>query len=298
MFWILFAVLANLFWGLVNVGDKYVIVNKISDPIVYMVWLTLYNVFLLGILPFVDFSVPPTGLLAWLALAAALFFGGSLLYARAVAREDITRLNVWWGLIPVFTLLLSWILLEERLSDGQLFAFVLLIAGLVSASLHVSGRLFRVSRALWLIVGACLLYAGYAVILRFVTQSVSPATAFLWISFFSTIFALLLFLQKKFRTVFFAPENKLHLALAGGLFLIALFDNIAMVFNIWAYSLGPAALVAATGGFQAIFVFILVIFITLKNPRLLREELDRRNLTLKIIALILMVAGIAVLNLT
>ncbi|HRY63657.1 MAG TPA: hypothetical protein P5267_03600, partial [Patescibacteria group bacterium] len=56
-------------------------------------------------------------------------------------------------------------------------------------------------------------------------------------------------------------------------------------------SLGPVALVSSLTGVQVIFVFIMTIFLSLKAPKILKEELNKENLWLKIVALILVVTG-------
>ncbi|MFH1187591.1 MAG: hypothetical protein V1688_01880, partial [bacterium] len=70
---------------------------------------------------------------------------------------------------------------------------------------------------------------------------------------------------------------------------------VATFFSTWALSLGIAALVFAMEGFQVIFVFSITALISFFNPKILKEDLSFKNTLLKLIALVCMVAGIAIL---
>ena len=74
-------------------------------------------------------------------------------------------------------------------------------------------------------------------------------------------------------------------------------DNAGTLFNTWALSLGPVALINAIGGIQSIFVFIIAILISIFAPKIIKEELDMKNVVLKIAALVLIVVGLLLLNL-
>ena len=145
---------------------------------------------------------------------------------------------------------------------------------------------------------ACLSFALYAIIFRYCTRFISFTNGFVWTHLIMTIFSLSLFLQKKFR-LDFAYETKS--ASVGLLFLVLILATVAHVgafFNQWALSLGPVALVFAFEGFQVLFVFVIASLLSIFLPNIIKEELDRRNLILKILALILMIAGILVLALS
>jgi drug/metabolite transporter (DMT)-like permease len=297
MLWVSLAIFAHFCWAIVNIGDKYFVTNRLKDPLVFLWWTFLFGATFVVSIPFVHFFVPPAGQLAWLVVAGACYFFGSIFYVKAVAIEEITRINIWWGMIPVFTLAMAWLAIGERLNAAQIFAFGLLIGGALIASLRFGIQKFVIARAFWLMACAGVLYAGYGVIFRSLTQELSFLVAFIWSNIFTTLLAFSFFASKKFRRSFRSPGNAVHGELGRKIFALSLVDSLGVLFNVWALSLGPAALVFAMEGFQALFVFGLAIVISVKNPLLLREELDRRNVALKIIALVFMMAGIAVMNL-
>lgn len=297
MTWILLAITAHFGWAIVNVADKYFVVNRVKDPLAYLWWAIVLGSASFAIIPFIDFRLPPPTVLGWLMLGGALYFFGSLFYLQAADTEDITRINIWWGMIPVFTLGIGWITVGETLSPRELSAFAVLLAGAVVASVHAGKKIWQLSPAFWLMVYAALCYAAYGIILGTVTQSMSFLAAFIWLNITALCCALAMFAFPAFRRLFRHPRNRVDLKLGIAIFGIAVLDSSAVLLNVWALSLGPAALVFALEGFQVLFVFILAITISLFNPRLLRESLDKANIALKVIALVLLMAGIALLNL-
>ena len=94
MFWIFPALASHFFWALVNIGDKYIVGNRVKNPYVYLMWLNMIGILALALIPFVDFYMPEPRLLLWIALAGALwFFGGcenvdAVEISRATARNN------------------------------------------------------------------------------------------------------------------------------------------------------------------------------------------------------------------
>ena len=298
MSWILIAMGAHLLWACVNVADKYVIGNRVKNPLVYMAWLSLFGLGLALAAPMMNLSIPTGSVAGWLILAGASHLLGGLIYIKALEIEEVTRINIWWHLIPVFSLGAAWIFLGEKLNPAQIGAMGILIAGGVLASAHYGRRMIRFSKALGLMVLACLSYTVYGISWKYVSENIALAPAFIWMNLIMGLFILLLFVYKKFRQDFLEETPKLKqgkfLALIIG---IAIVDIVATGFNIWSLKLGPVALVFAMGGWQTLFVFAIAILITIKNKDLLKEELDKKNLILKLAALVLMMIGVAIINL-
>jgi uncharacterized membrane protein len=297
MLWIVLALLSHFFWGLGNVADKYFLENKIKNPYVYLVWMVLLGLMALIVIPFVDFYIPSLDLMIWLVVAGALYFYGGLPYVRAVQIEEVTRINVWWGLIPVFAMIIEWLILGRTFTISELVAFGILLIGAVVASVHLIKNTARLSKAAPLMAMATLAFAIYAVIFSYVTQAVPFMVGFVWISIIMAICSLTLFFFQSFRTAFVQEVKNIKRGTGAILVLVAMIERVGGLFNQWALSLSAAALVFAFEGSQIIFVFLMVFLISLFQPKAMREELDFRNVLLKIVAMILMVVGIVVLAL-
>lgn len=298
MMWIFIALAAYFFWGLVNIGDKYLISQKIKNPYTYLVYLVWAGGLGLLLIPFVDFFVPETSSLFLIAIASTLYFLGSVFYYQAVKIEDISRVNIWWNLIPVFTLIISWLTINEQLTNNQFLAFIILLLGAIIASIHFKKSQMTFSKALPLMIIATVFYASYAVMIRYISQTIPFLIIYIWNLVTVIILTGFLFLAPKFRINFRADTKYLNKKVFLAIMALAVLDELGVLFNMWALSLGPAALIFALEGAQTLFVFLLAVLISLFRPQIIKEELDKRNVILKIVALCVIIVGVIMVNLT
>ncbi len=298
MSWIFIAILAHFFWAWVNVGDKYVVENKVKNPYVYMTWLAFLGVIAIFLIPFINLAIPSWSIFLWLVLLALINFYSALPYIKAVTMEEISRINIWWQLIPVFSLFIGWFAIGDRLNLNQIIALGILISGGALASLHFKGKGIAFSKALPYMIVATLGYAVYGVLFRYITKFMPFSSAFVWFSLLGVLAPLPMFISKKFAGEFKNEIKNLKKGTAGTICGIAIFDNLGILLNVWALSLGATALVFAMEGWQILFVFIIASAISVFYPKLLKEEMDARNLVLKLAALALMIIGVVMVNLT
>ena len=263
-----------------------------------MAWLALLGVLTVVLIPFVDLVIPSMQIILWVILGSALHLYSVLPYFRALQIEEVTRINICWQMIPIFSFVIAWFVLDEKFNPNQIIALAILITGGIAATLHFKKGEVKFSRAFWLMVIACAGYAIYAVIFRYITQLIPFVSAFIWMNVLMGAFALTLFISKKFRDDFKNETKKLgDRKLLSTILGISILDNSGTLLNIWALSPGPVALVFAMEGWQILFVFAMAIAISAFKPHILKEELDAKNLILKFTALILMVIGIIMINL-
>ena len=98
--------------------------------------------------------------------------------------------------------------------------------------------------------------------------------------------------SSKSRNSFLKEFSNLNItgwALVG---LAAIFIIGADLSGFWAFRTGSASLISVFRGFQSIFVFIFSLVLSIWLPRILKEELARGVLLIKIIAISLMVGGL------
>ena len=79
MHWIFLQLISHFFWSLVNVGDKYIVNEKIQNPYVYMVLLGLFGLWSIILIPFIEFFIP-YHILFLIVIAGAVYFYGGLPY--------------------------------------------------------------------------------------------------------------------------------------------------------------------------------------------------------------------------
>lgn len=296
MFWLIIALTPYLLWSIVAVLDKYVVAHKVKNPAVFWVWQMYLAAPLLLLIPFVGFTIPTPSILFWCFIAGFLYFFAALPYYFALQIEEMSRVNILWNLTPLFTLLGGYFFLHNRLSFFQLVAFFLLVAGGITASIHVGIGKLRLSRAFVLMLWSSVMYAVAWLALDYVTASIPFVHAYLLLILFAVLSSLFMFFSRKFRKDFIEHVRALDRKLVGSLFTVSLFDHVGIFFGVWAFSFGFASLFTALEGFQSVFVFAIAIVMSMYVPHILKEELDRKNVILKLIAIVLMGVGIVLLS--
>ncbi len=296
MSWIFIAICGHFFWSLSNVGDKYLLNNRFTNPYVYLGYFVLFGTLSIVAVPFIDFFWPAPWLLMQLILAGVIYFLANLLYYRAIQIEEVSRINIWWSMVPLFSLGLSFLITADRLSALQLVAVLLLIAASIVGSLHGTSRVFTFSKALPTMMVCCFLLAVFGIIFHEVTAVVPVASAFIIVNVVMSLCLVIWFITShSFRQAFISDSARLPWKVIGLVFLIDALDRAGIFFNYWALSLNQSSLVFAMEATQALFVFIIVALVGIKNPRLLSEQFNRQNIIFKISALVLMVIGIIIL---
>lgn len=296
MNWLILGIGSHWFWAVENVATKLMLGNKIKNPYIFLILLTVASVIILPFFLISNLTAPSASALAWLVLASAFYVMGGLPYTKALQLEEVTRINILWSAIPIFSLAIGWFALSDHLSTVEFVGMSVLILGAIAAALTKGEVKIKLSRAFWLMMLSCFCFAAYGVIVRYVSRQISFITIFFWTTLFNALIALSFIMIKKFRT-----ELRSALAVSNKFFwlailFIALGADAGIFLNQWALSLKPGALVYALEGFQILFVFVLAALIQLKRPTWLQESFDKINLMFKFFGFVLVMLGVYILN--
>ena len=129
MTWLFIAIIAHIFYALVFMIDKYILVRRIPHPIVYSFYVGILSAFILVLVPFGVYFPSITYIILVLIAGIAQVFGWIFMF-KALNKGEISRVMPFiGGFIAVFTLILSSFLIGERLVAEQLIAFVFLVLG-------------------------------------------------------------------------------------------------------------------------------------------------------------------------
>lgn len=307
MNWIFFAIVAYFLYAVTAILDKFLLKKRIPSPEAYVFYVGVLSIFSFILLPF-DFAW-----VGWNNFIAELAIGGILLgavyaFILAIKNHEVSRsATLIGGTTPIFTLVLSYFILGERLEAGQLVAFVLLISGgiLISLKLHHGEFKKHHTAQFWLAVGtaiaAAALFALYYVLAKqvFSEQSIDGhfIAAFAYSRFGSFLIALLFLLVPAYRKEIFGTHRTAG-ASGGALFVInkilAALSFIALNYSV---KLGSATLVNAMQGIQFVFLLGMVVILSRKFPKILEEDLTEKVLIQKTIAIVMIIAGMVILYL-
>ena len=296
--WIYFVILSEFMWSVTSLLDKALLSkNYIKSPFVFIIFNGLMNILLIFLLPFFNF-----GKLGIVDISIALMSGifliiGLVFYYKAVQNEEISRVIMLWQFTPVFVLLISFLFLNEKLSSNYLAGFVFLIAaGLVVGYKKINGKMI-LSKAFYYLVGASVFISIFYVFSNHIYQVTNFWSAFMWLrlSALSSIFLLLIpSIRKEFFETWNAMRKNSRLTISSKMII----DFSAFIILGLAMVSGPVALISALGSSLApIIIFLLTTLTTLYLPNLIKEEINKKIVLIKLLAIALIIAGIIFINL-
>jgi drug/metabolite transporter (DMT)-like permease len=291
----LFIALAAYFLISINLTlDKVILKNSLPHPVVYCFYMGILSIFGLVFAPFgtVDFGSREivTGLLVGAFFILPLYY----MY-KAVFFNEATRVGPLIGAVtPIFVWLFSFLFLGERFSWNEMLAFLLLFLGGFLISLEPSGeKRKKVVFMLKTSILAALMFGVYYVLLKYVYNKGTFVSGFVWTRLGSFLAAFIFLVSRKNRKLIFG-ESKI-LKPKTGIIIAAnkTLSGVAFALLNYAIALGSVTLVNAMQGLQYVFLLIVVAFLSKQYPKILSEQIHKKALTQKIIAIFIIAAGLA-----
>jgi len=301
MSWLLIVVIAHFFYAGIFIIDRYLLKRGFPNPLSYAFYTGILSIFTLVLVPF-GFSVPPIKQIAVSLATGIIWLLATIVFFTALRRGESSRVvPTVGGLIPLFTLGLSFIFLGERLASKEIIAFCLLVGGGIFLSVLVTkARIFSNNKKIHLTkafipaLGAALFFAVYFVMTKSVFFQQNLISGMIWIRLGAVLGSLLLLVPSVSRQMILKKRKTIKVK-SFGLFLSARgLGAVAGFLIYWAISLGSVTLVNALQGVQFLFLLVLAFFLFRKVPSL-REHFDKRVLLQKIIAIIFICLGLAIL---
>ncbi len=290
MEWYVFALLAPAFWALNNVFIKFLITNKFKGyfPMIFAV-VSMDLIFALGVLVFapVVFVYPYSIFAFGVGLMPLLAFW---FYARALMKEEVSRIATLFQLIPVFVALLSVVFLGEFLGLPQYIGMVLIVSASILISYRRSvGNPF--SGVLKFMLPFGIIIAAYTISDKILLGYLDFWSVFFWNVLGTFCGALSMLSSPSLRsevlgTIRAVGKRALSTTFIGeGLYVVG------TICSLIALSMVEAPLASSLFGLQPFYVFFYTIALSLFLPQILKEEIGRSTLLLKICAIALMFAG-------
>jgi len=322
MLWLLVALIAYFLLAIAMVVDKTLLKKDIPDPIVYTFYVSMLGalvilIFLI-IIPFTSLTIVWPNLLTLLIsfLAGVAFTWALILMYTALKKDDATRVGpMIGGLVPIFVFILAWFILQESLTCTQYIAFLFLIIGSILISLdfsphgaiswlkkkfglHQKLALPQIRRAFWLALPAAGAFGVSHVLTKYVYMQIDFVSGFVWtrLGAFLTVLLLLLIPHNYKALKKDLKKNKKHKKSAqktGGRFLFGQTCGGAGTLLVqYAMFLGSVSLIQALQGTQYVFLFLMVIALTIFVPKLLKEDISKEIFWQKVIAVIFIFIGL------
>jgi len=298
MEWFIFALLASVLWSGTNVIDKILLTKKFKNPFTYQIWIAIVDsasaILLITLLP-ISFSYP--GFLLGIIIGIIQVFS-ILLYNKAMLVEEVSRVIPLSYLDAFFIVPMSYIFLGEVLNSQKYLGIIFLVAGamLISYKSKKKGK-FVFSSAIKSILMLSVIWAFLSIVEKYTLGFIDPISLMIWIFVGYLIGASPSLMFPKIKNDFLKMIKKidkfiLMLTVISIIFAISAFSSF-----LTALSLGSASLVVA---FLKIQPFILITYTTILTkfaPNYLEEKINKKTISLKLIAICLIFLGVWLITL-
>lgn len=291
MDWLIFALVAPMLWAVGVVIDKYILTKHMQDPFSYQLLYTITEAPILLLLLFtsISFAFP------WFVLGIVGGLGtylGLILYFKAMAIEEASRVISLLYISPIFVLPLAYVFLEEILSLPSYVGVAFLVLGAIFISYRKEeGRNSMISPALGLILASGVVWAGYEVLTKYVLDTIDYSSYLFWNFIGTIIIALSLFCFPKIRGNFLNDLQRVNRTVLFWRIVNTTLGLVAIIFYYIAMSGGLVSLVAAASSLEPFFVFTFTLLLSLFLPKILKEEIEKGAVTIKTLAIILIIFG-------
>jgi len=297
--WLVAAILAYFFLAIVSLFDRYFLVGPISNPKVYTFYIGVSGfLFCLLLIPF-GISLPAVGIIFLGLIAGLTRMLGTLFLTISITKSEISRVVPAVGALqPIFSFFLFFLFLPQSriISSFQLLAFILLVFGSVLISVKKFDKEFFSLQALKYPVIASLFYSLTFFLIKNLFMKTDFLSGIFLILLGNGIAALLFFLFPKDREIIF--NQKLSRKISGFFILGQVLGGLALLLQYYAVFLaepGQVPLVNALEGTRYVFLLFFVFLLAGWKPQLLKEEVSREAFLPKILAVLLIAGGMALL---
>ena len=288
MLWEIIALSVGVIYAISNLIDKYVLTKWISDPLAPSL-MTAAMCVILAISIFAFKGIEPVSFVSVVFMLGlgVLSYLSYLLYFMATKVEDISRIVPFMFLSPLFILLLAHFFIGEALQPLDYVGIILMVAGAVLISL--TKFKIKLSKGLIYILVMDLLLSVISVASKYLLGTYDFWTLFAYMRL-GFVFALPFLLYLSLNAL--RASVKKH----GKRVLVAMVSSevlgqVGAFLLLIATSLASVTLVNTFSSTQPFFVLLFVVIIGLFYPKILKEDLRKSTVLLKIAATALVVIG-------
>ncbi len=293
MNWLIFALLAPLIFTVVNFVDKLILEKHIRNPLMmspFVSVMAFINGTILWVLTgFPVLSLHDTVIVMFTGLLTAF---GAVLYYRALATAETSKVIVLIQMQPVMVLTLAFLLLNETITGQQLIGFVLVLGAVIALSVR-KGMGGVPASTLIPLLAVNFLWSLAVVLFKFVAEDGEFTRFLAYESWGLTLGGLLIYLfVPPVRRAFHENIRQVPRRTLG---VIAINETIflaAKLLTLAAVALGQPALVSVLGGTQVFFGIVAGWVLTVIAPTVYKENITRAELLRKGAVAVVLFIGI------
>jgi len=291
MNWLIFALMAPIFWAATNVIDKFLMDKILKKIYFFPMWI---GIFAIPTFAFVFLLLKPTFVFPYSIISIFIGFLYTLsyfVYAKILSNEEVSRAMSLAFIYPMFVIILAGIFLKEIFTiEKYIGIFLLIISGLL-VSYKKEGKGIGVIKSLKLIIILILFWSSIQVIEKFIVGKIGNWPIYFWINVGIFLSVIPTFIIKTTRTNFVNSFKKTGRRGVSALVIAQCFAVCSSASYYIAISLGPVSMVSAVGSLQPFFVLVYSVFLTIFVPKFLKEDLNKYNILMKSVAILFILIG-------
>ncbi len=288
------AIIAHGLIGISLLWDKVLLKNPGTKNLFsYVFWLGSLSILGLCLIPF-GYKSPSFGII-WIAFLAGMvhLIGVFFYYATLKRGEASETLAIMGGFSPVATAAIGFALLSRALTGPQLLGFALMTGG---GFVMFFSEKIALKKLLPSVVLAAGLLGLVNVLEKVVYDQTNFVSGYVWFTVGTFVGAVCLLIRPSWRKQIFAESGQDNPRNRFWYFVNRFVSGLGSFLVFYAISLAHPALVDAISGVRYAIIFMGALVLTRVRPDWLRENFRGWQLTTKIVATCLVIAGLVLVD--
>lgn len=295
--WLPAILLAYVFFSFSSLGDKLVLSNKIK-PGLYTFYIGMLSGLVVILIPFIPFTFPTPATIPWIIAEAVTALLSLYIMFKALETFEVSRVMPTIGAFqPVFIVIASWVVWGPQILENKDFlAFLLLFSGSVVISMEKKPHLTFYFLAL--AIASSLMFSLDYIFSKMVFLQEPFLQGLIWMRICTFALAVFFLLGRRFRAQLFAKSARETNRAGTWLVVAQASGGVGYFLQSLAISAAPVAYLAIVNslrGVQYVFLFALTLFFSSFFPTILHEQVSPRIVIQKIVSILLIMAGLAIL---
>jgi drug/metabolite transporter (DMT)-like permease len=295
--WIYLAILSALALAIVNVVDSHLMSHRMPSLKAFLIPVGIIF-FLMGVVFTFLFPLQPTNPLhIIIAVVSALFRAVPIYFMLDLFRkEEVSVVVPVVYAYPIFVAILAIPLLGEFITLPEWIAILMVVAGAIMISIKKTGTdgsskwNFKI---LAILTGCAFMLAISDIAAKFALESISSQNLF-WITSMTMglVYLALALRPSVWKELFSMAKLRGTMLIIGTNEILAL---TGVLLSFAAIQRGPVSLVSTIFSTRPLFVIVVSFIISHLFPSFLKWE-NPRLITIRIVAVLMIIAGIAIIN--
>ena len=287
---------AVLVMSLSNGLDSFLSNSRFKNGLTLALFCAFLNIVFIPIVAIIDPpGVPPLSIVPIFLAASLLDVLFLIPYFKAMQVADTSVVTALFGLTRIFTPILAYWIVDERLTAAHYIGFILIAVGGIALTINPR-NLFKLHKVFWLMLSCCLMVSLNSVLYKYQLERVSWGTSMIWGSLYTVPWLLIISLglpkiRKQMEESWSSFRSSWHIILANEAIT---FTSISM--SMYAIFLVPVSQASSIWGVQPFVVLGLAHLLSWLGIRGMVEDVTTGSTVKKVLLFAVMLVGVALVR--